>query len=157
VTGDFNNDSKLDFALSSQGNDEVNVLLTSSPTSTTPPTILTEEGTPNKAAALESVRRVRGPFSILNTHNFSADQHTRVILFTSNLGLNQPNSAVLSVRANGILLTVEHVGTVTGVQGLNASYIIVRLHDGLPSGNLPLTVTLHGVLSSNSPTLEISP
>lgn len=45
----------------------------------------------------------------------------------------------------------------TGVQGLNASYIIVRLPDGLPTGNLPLTVTLHGVVSSNTPTLEISP
>ena len=153
MAGDFNNDSKLDLAIS-QGNSEVSVLLNSSPT---PPTIFVEQGATNKAVALDSVTRLRGPFSILNTHNFSADQHTRVMLFTSNLGLSQPDSAILSVRANGILLTVENVGTVSGVQGLGASYIIVRLPDGLPPGNLPLTVTLHGVVSSNTPTLEISP
>jgi hypothetical protein len=157
VAGDFNNDSKLDFALTGQGSSEVSVLLTSSPTPTPPPTLFIEQGTTNKAAALDSVTQLRGPFSILNTHNFSADHHTRVMLFTSNLGLSQPDSAILSVRANGILLTVEKVGTVSGVQGLDASYIIVRLPDGLPAGNLPLTVTLHGVVSSNTPTLEISP
>jgi hypothetical protein len=157
VAGDFNNDNKLDFALTSQNSNEVNVLLTSAPTPSTPPTILIEEGTTNKAAALDSVTLLRGPFPILNTHNFSADQHTRIILFTSNLGLSQPDSAILSVRANGILLTIENVGTASGVQGLDASYIIVRLPDGLPSGSLPLTVTLHGVVSSNAPTLEISP
>ena len=156
VAGDFNNDNKLDLAIS-QGNGEVSVVLTASPTPSTPPTIFIEEGTINKAAALDSVTQARGPFKILNTHNFSADQHTRVMLFTSNLGLSQPDSAILSVRANGILLTVENVGTVAGVQGLNASYIIVRLPDGLSSGSLPLTVTLHGVVSSNAPTLEISP
>ena len=155
--GDFNNDSKLDVALTSQNNNEVSIVLTSSPTPSTPPTILLEDGTTNKAVALESVTRVRGPFPLLNTHNFSTDERTRVILFTSNLGLTQPDPGILSVRASGILLTVEGVGTVTGVQGLNASYIIVRLPDFLPSGNLPLTVTLHGVSSSNAPTLEISP
>jgi hypothetical protein len=56
-----------------------------------------------------------------------------------------------------ILLTIENVGTVSGVQGLDASYIIVKLHNGMPSGNLSLTVTLRGVMSTNSPTLEISP
>lgn len=155
--GDFNNDSKLDVALTSQNSNEVSIVLTSSPTPSTPPTFLLEEGTTNKAAALESVTRVRGPFSILNTHNFSKDEHTRVILFTSNLGLTQPDPGILSVRASGILLTVEGVGTVSGVQGLNASYVIVKLPDFLPSGNLPLTLTLHGVTSSNAPTLEISP
>jgi uncharacterized protein (TIGR03437 family) len=132
----------------------VSVVLSSAPTSP-PPTIFTEPG--NKAVALDSVTRLRGPFPVLNTHNFSPDQHTRVMLFTSNLGLSQPDSAILSVRVNGILLTVENVGTVSGVQGLDASYIVVRLPDGLPSGNLPLTVTLHGVVSSNTPILEISP
>ena len=153
VAGDFNNDNKLDFVLSSSSSNEVNVLLNASLT----PTILTEEGAANKAVALDSVTHLRGPFPILNTHNFSADQHTRVILFTSNLGLSQPDPAILSVRANGILLTVESVGTVAGAQGLDASYIIVRLPDGLPPGNLPLTVTLKGVVSSNTPILEISP
>jgi hypothetical protein len=156
VAGDFNNDGKLDFALNSQGNSEVNILLNSSTAPVLAPTIFIEQGT-TKAAALDSVTQLRGPFSILNAHNFTADHHTRVMLFTSNLGLSQPDAAILSVRANGILLTVEKVGPVSGVQGLDASYIVVRLPDGLPSGNLPLTVTLRGVVSSNTPTLEISP
>jgi uncharacterized protein (TIGR03437 family) len=79
-----------------------------------------------------------------------------VILFTSNLGLSQPDSSILSVQANGISLTVEGVGTLTGVTGLDASYIIVRLPDGLPAGNLPLVVTFHGVKSSNTSTLAIN-
>ena len=155
VAGDFNNDSKLDFALT-QGNGEVAVVLSAGPTSP-PPTIFIEEGTANKAAVVDSVTRLRGPFSIHNTQNFSADKQTRVMLFTSNLGLSQPDASILSVRANGILLTVENVGTVSGVQGLNASYIIVKLHDQLPSGNLTLTVTLRGVASTNSTTFEIAP
>jgi hypothetical protein len=120
------------------------------------PIILNEEGT-TQAAAFDSVTHVRGPFPIITTHNFSADQHTRVILFTSNLGLSQPDSSILSIQASGISLTVENVGTLTGVAGLDASYIIVRLPDGLPPGNLPLVVTLRGVKSSNTATLAISP
>jgi hypothetical protein len=130
-------------------------LPTPSPTPT-PPVILNEENT-TQAVALDSVTHVRGPFSVISTLNFSADQHTRVILFTSNLGLSQPDSSILSIQANGISLTVEAVGTLTGVPGLDASYIIVRLPDGLPPGNLPLVVTLRGVKSSNTSTLAISP
>jgi uncharacterized protein (TIGR03437 family) len=78
-------------------------------------------------------------------------------LFTSNLGLNAPDSAVLTVQAGGTSLTVENVGTVSGVAGLDASYIVVRLPDGLATGDLPLTVTFHGVASVNTPTLGISP
>ena len=117
-------------------------------------TLLTEQGT-NRAIALDSVTFVRGPFSVFGPHNFSADQHTRIILFTSNLGLTQPDPSVLTVKAGGISLTVENVGTVSGVSGLDSSYIVVRLPDGLPTGDLPLIVTFHWVASSNTPTLGI--
>jgi hypothetical protein len=126
-------------------------------TITQPPTILTEEGATSNAAAFDSVTFVRGPFTVLGLHNFSSDQHTRVILFTSNLGLTVPDPMQLTVQAGGTLLTVENVGTLTGVSGLDASYIVVRLPTGLATGNLPLTVTLHGVASSNNPTLGITP
>ncbi len=33
---------------------------------------------------------------------------------------------------------------------MNGSYIVVRLPDGLPTGNLSLTVTLRGVTSGAS-------
>jgi hypothetical protein len=120
-----------------------------------PPTIMTEEGATTKAAAFDSVTFLRGPFTVVGPNNFSSDQHTRVILFTSPLGLTIPDPAQLTVQAGSTLLTVENVGTVTGVAGLTASYIVVRLPTGLATGNLPLTVTLHGVASSNNPTLGI--
>ena len=139
-------------------------VLTATPTPTPTPTpdpsalvIFVEQGTVNQAVALDSVTLVRGPFRILTDHNFSGDHHTRVIIFTSPLGLTQPNSSVLSVTAGGISLTVENVGPVTGVAGLNGSFIVVRLPDNLPSGDLPLLVALNGVSSINSPTFSISP
>jgi len=119
------------------------------------PTILVEEGMPNQAVALDSVTFVRGPFRVFTDYNFSADHHTRLIIFTSNLGLTQPDASILSVQAAGAPLTIENVGTVTNVPGLNASYIVVRLPDGLPTGDLPLTVTLNGVQSSNAPIIQI--
>ncbi len=116
-----------------------------------------EEGTTNTALALDSVTFVRGPFTVVGLHNFSADQHTRVILFTSNLGLTQPDPLALTVSAGGVSLLVENVGPVQRVPGLDASYIVVRLPDGLATGPLPLVVTLRGIASSNTPILSISP
>lgn len=121
----------------------------------TAPVIFTEEGTGN-AAAFNSVTFVRGPFKILDTHNFSLDSHARIIMFTSNLGVVSPpapQTATLSVQANGVNLPVENVGPVTGTNG---SYIIVRLPAGLPTGNLSLTVTLRG-LTSGPAVLPIVP
>jgi hypothetical protein len=92
----------------------------------------------------------------LRAHNFSGDQRTRLILFTSDLGLTQPTPSLLSVQAGGLLLTVESVGPISGVAGLTGSYVVVRLPDGLPTGNLSLTLTLGGV-TSNTTTLSIVP
>jgi len=120
------------------------------------PSILIEEGTVNRAVAVDSVTLVRGPFRILTDRNFSADHHTRVILFSSNLGLFQPDHSLLTVQAGGFDLPVENVGSLTGVPGLDCSYIVVRLPDGLPVGDLSLTVTLRGMVS-NIAILSISP
>lgn len=123
------------------------------------PVIYIEQGTTNTAAAIDSVTFVRGPFKIVNPNNFSADQHTRIIIFTSDLGLNQQNPSAndLSVMLSGNSLTVENVGPLTGVPGLSGSYIVARLPDGLPTGTpLQLTVTRLG-LTSNPTTLTISP
>jgi uncharacterized protein (TIGR03437 family) len=118
------------------------------------PVIFTEQGTSN-VAAVDSVTFVRGPFRLFNPLNFSADRRTRIIFFTSDLGLTQPNSS-LSVQAGGVSLPVESVGPLSGVPGLSASYIVVRLPDGLPTGNLQLTVTMNGA-TSNAATLSIAP
>lgn len=121
------------------------------------PVIYAEEGT-NNAAALDSVTFVRGPFRLLNPNNFSADQRTRIILFTSSLGLTQSdlnNPAVLVVEVPGANLPVENVGTLS-IPGLSSSYIIVRLPNNLPTGPLELRIRLRGV-TSEARTLNISP
>ncbi|HEX6718354.1 MAG TPA: S8 family serine peptidase [Pyrinomonadaceae bacterium] len=121
------------------------------------PVIFTEEGTGN-AAAINSVTFLRAPFQILDTHNFSLDGHARITLLTSSLGIISPpipQTSTLSVQANGINLPVENVGPLT-VAGTNGSYIIVRLPDGLPTGDLSLTVTLRGLTSSPA-ILKIGP
>jgi Tol biopolymer transport system component len=115
-----------------------------------PPGVITEEGT-NNAIAVNSVTFVRGPFRILDPHNFSLDGHTRITLFTTSLGLTSPpipQASTLSVKANGVDLPVEFIGQTTGVPGLSGSYIIVRLPAGLPTGNLSLTVTVRGVTTA---------
>jgi hypothetical protein len=122
------------------------------------PVIFTEEGT-NNVAAVNSVTFIRGPFNILDTHNFSFDNHTRIMFFTSTLGLTSPPIpalSILSVQINGIVLTVQHVGPITGVNGMTGSYIIIRLPDDLPSGNLSMTVTLRGKTSAPA-ILQIAP
>ncbi|HEY3027401.1 MAG TPA: right-handed parallel beta-helix repeat-containing protein [Pyrinomonadaceae bacterium] len=121
----------------------------------TGPTIFIEEGT-SRAAAVDSVTFVHGPFTVTDNFNFTSDHRTRVMLFTSNLGLTQPDPSILSVQVAGMLLPVENVGQIT-VSGLAASYIVVRLPDGLPPGDWPLTVTFRGVNSSNNPILRIAP
>jgi hypothetical protein len=120
-----------------------------------PVTILTELGNTNVAAALESVTRVRAPFTIINNSNLSADRHTRVIFFTTDLGLNPSDDlSVLSVQLGGFPLTVERAGPLNGLS--STSYVIVRLPDGLPAGNWPLGLTLRGISSVNTPTILIS-
>jgi hypothetical protein len=77
------------------------------------------------------------------------------MLFTANLGLSQGDDlSVLSVNVQGNLLPIENVGTLPGVN--QASYIVVRLIDQLPPGDLPVIVTLRGV-ASNTATIEIVP
>ncbi|HYV10221.1 MAG TPA: S8 family serine peptidase [Pyrinomonadaceae bacterium] len=122
------------------------------------PVIFTEEGT-NNVAAVNSVTLIRGPFQIIDTHNFSFDNHTRIMFFTSSLGLASPPIPVppiLSVQINSIVLVVQNVGPVTGVNGMTGSYVIIRLPDNLPSGNLSLTVTLRGKTSAPA-ILQIAP
>ena len=123
-----------------------------------PPVIYAEEGT-NNAAALDSVTLVRGPFRLTNPNNFfTVDKRTRVILFTSNLGLTQSDlndPTALVVEASGVNLPVENVGPLS-IPGLSSSYIVVRLPENLPSGQLQLRIKLRGV-TSDAKTLNISP
>jgi len=144
-----------DFATTASSNLTMDADYTMTAMFVAPPQIYVETGTSN-AAAVDSVTFVRGPFTLFDPYNFSGDQRTRLILFTSDLGLTQPSPALLSVQAGTTTLTVEAVGPISGVQGLTGSYLVVRLPDGLPTGNLSLTLTLGGV-TSNATTLSIVP
>ncbi|MDT4896050.1 MAG: hypothetical protein QOH25_1127 [Acidobacteriota bacterium] len=135
-------------AIANYGPGGANFTLTAtvtSPTLVVAPKLFIEEGTINDpvAVAFDSVTQSRGPFSVTGLFNFSADRHTRVMLFTSNLGSDLSG---LSVQAQGVPLLVESVGTVPGVS--NASSIIVRLPDELLPGTLLLSVTLRGSTSN---------
>ena len=118
------------------------------------PAILLEQGTMNTAVALDSVTRVKGPFTVLTPLNFSSDGRRRIIFFTTNLGLGPGDTTGLSVQANGIPLPVESAGPFNGLAA--TSYVIVRLPDLAPNTYV-LTVTLNGDSSTNAPTITIVP
>jgi len=145
----------VDFASTGSTNVTLDADYTMTAVFAPPPQIYVEMGT-NNAAAVDSVAFVRGPFKLFDSYNFSGDHRTRLILFTSDLVLTQPNPALLSVQAGGFPLTVEAVGPISGVSGLTGSYVVVRLPDGLPTGNLQMTLTL-GSATSNTTTLSIVP
>ena len=144
----------------------------SSPSSTTgtitpdAPVVFTEEGNPSFAVAIDSVTFVRGPFRLTNEWNLTpSDRATRIILITSNLGMTQADLAtgILTVNVAGYAnpLPIENVGPITGVPGLSASYIIVKLPADLPNpspgpNNLTLTVKM-GSASSNVTLISITP
>lgn len=125
----------------------------------TKPFVWLETGTTN-AVAVNSVTFLRGPFRILDPHNFSIDGHARILLFTSDLGLTQADlsdpavlvitAQTLTVPVQGYTLPVEAVGPYAGAQGLTGSYIVVKLPDGLPTGQLELRVRLRQTTSDAS-------
>ncbi|HEX6716281.1 MAG TPA: M12 family metallo-peptidase [Pyrinomonadaceae bacterium] len=119
-----------------------------------PPIIFVEEGT-SHLAAVDSVTFVRGPFALTNTHNFSSDQRTRIMFFTTDLGFSdiQPPVNILSVQIGGNSYPVEAVGSNSTTNG---SYIVFRLPDLAP-GTYPLGIRVRGVNSSNTPDLTIVP
>jgi pre-peptidase/trypsin-like peptidase/all-beta uncharacterized protein len=124
------------------------------------PKIIGEDSNPSAAVAINSVTFLRGPFQILDPHNFATDGHTRIIIFTNDLGLINPplnNAAVLRVEASGNQWPIEAYGSLTGTPGLTGSYIVVRLPDGLPTNtSLQLVVWLFGI-NSDPKTVSIAP
>jgi hypothetical protein len=148
-------------------------------TLTSEPLLLTAQVTDSvgTAAAVNSVTFARtsnasnNSFRIFDPFNFSADKTTRLILFTSDLGLAQqqfPALNVVAVSAGGQQLVVENVGPFTfpastGFPGVNGSYIIVALKRvdgqavaGVP-GSFAFTVTRSTTLTSNVVTITIAP
>lgn len=118
-----------------------------------PLTILTDQNTVH-ATAVDSVTLMRDPFALLNLHNFSPDQRTRIMLFAANLQL-APGETASAVTAQiedamGTMRSgaVEFVGEPPGFDDF--TQIVIRLPDGLPSGNAFVTITLHGETSNRT-------
>ena len=124
---------------------------TITPNTTSPPTLLTEENT-NRAIALDSVTFVRDPFSVVTSFNFSSDQRTRIMLFATGLELMPgENISVVTAQAEDSAhrtypLTVEYVGKISNLDWV--TQVNIRLPDGLPSGDILVSVSVRGALSN---------
>ena len=138
-----------DDAVSGQGWRIDNIAITCG----SPSAVFVETGT-NNLAAVDSVSLGRGPFALPNTHNYSTDQRTRIIFFTTDLGFaqaTQPDLNTLSVQVGGNSYTVESAGPNATIAG---SYIVFRLPD-LSPGTYPLGIRVRGINSMNTPNLQI--
>ncbi|HUE80460.1 MAG TPA: kelch repeat-containing protein [Pyrinomonadaceae bacterium] len=127
--------------------------------SPTNPIILTEENS-SSAVALDSVTFVRDPFRLVASHNFRADQRTRVMLFAINVDLlpGEDASAVtarLEDSQNMVYpLAVEFVSDVPNLGGV--MQLNVRLPDDLiVSGEVRISISVHGLVS-NKVTIRIA-
>lgn len=115
--------------------------------------LLTEEGSPLRAAALEATTMTRDPFPVINRHNFSADARSRVGLYAVNLQLasGETSAAVTAQAIDGTTrvyqLPVERVETVPGFNWLTE--IVVALPPELSYvGDLNVSVAYRGARSN---------
>ncbi len=118
-----------------------------------PLTILTEQNS-DRAVAVDSVTMLRDPFSLLNSHNFSSDQRTRVMLIAANLNLaaGETASAVTAQIEDSLGMfrsaAVEFVSDAPGFTDL--TQVVLKLPDGLPAGNAFVTITLQAETSNRA-------
>jgi Bacterial Ig domain len=122
---------------------------------TTPPplpTLLTEEGS-QQAIALNAATWTRSPFSTSTTQNLSSDQHTRLLLLSTNVSLMPgDNTTAIFAQAEDARhrlypLPVEYVGKVPNFDWL--TQINVRLPDELQGvGNVWVSIAVRGEISN---------
>jgi len=114
------------------------------------PILLVNEA--GRAIAIDSVTFQSEPFHVLNLHNFSADGHTRVLVFVRKLS-PESNARVMAedVTHKVFPLTIEYIGRVPGFDWLTE--LSVRLPDGL-SGEIVLSVSA-GPVASNKAAITI--
>jgi hypothetical protein len=122
------------------------------------PLLLTEENSQH-AVSLDSVTMLRDSFQILTENNFSADQHTRVMLFAMNVDFKPGEaSSILTAHAVDSLdrvypLTIEYVGKVPNMDWL--TQLNIRLPDELRAvGDVRVFIRLRG-LDSNKALISI--
>jgi beta-glucanase (GH16 family) len=124
------------------------------------PVLFTDEGA-NRALALDSVTFMRDPLPVRNSHNFSSDQTTRLMLLSANLDL-QPGDgpSVVSAQADDgkghtYPLSVEWVGRLPSFDWITV--VIAKLPDELLGADQAVvSVTAHNQ-TSNQVSVSISP
>jgi hypothetical protein len=117
-----------------------------------PPVLYTEENS-QRALALDCVNFTRDPFALTDTHNFSADQRTRIILLAGNINLSAGEDAsVVTAQAqdsqsNTYPLTVEFVARVPGNEWLTE--VLIKLPNQIAiTGDIWVSISLRGVPSN---------
>jgi len=125
---------------------------------TAAPTLISQPDS-TRAIAFDSVTQHREPFSAISPIRFSADNHTRVMIFAMNLNLGPGDTAsAISVEAedgshNIYQLVVEYAGPVPDQPW--ATSLVVRLGGGMGDlGDVLVRVRYNG-LSSNRVRLGI--
>lgn len=127
--------------------------ITQGTTNTSAPVLMTESSSTH-AIALDSVSMLRDPFPLSTTYNFSSDRRTRVMLFATNASLMSGESAsAVTCQAEDsqhhiVAVPVEYVGAVPDLDGV--TQIDIRLPDGLSTGDVSITITLHGLTSNKA-------
>lgn len=135
--------------------------LTPTPTQNPPGPLLLFEENSNHGIVLDSVNWLRDPFPVSTIYNYSADGHTRVMLFAMNVQLHAGETfAIVTAEAEDSQhtvypLTVEYVGPVSNFDSL--TQINVRLPDSLANaGDVLVSIKVRGV-QSNKVLIGIKP
>lgn len=121
--------------------------------SLTPAPVLLAEENSERAIAVNSVTRVREPFSVIANPNFSLDHHTRLMLFARSLEL-LPGENVSAVTAQAedaqhqiYPLPVEFVGKVATFNWL--TQLVIKLPDEIEgAGDVLLNINVHNQASN---------
>lgn len=131
-------------------------------TNSTPPApLLLNAAHSSQALALDSVTSVAGSFSLANQNNFSADQRTRITLFTTNINsLADGSFPAISVQLEDeqhrfFTVPAEYVGRVPKFDWL--TQVNVRLPDELlNAGDVRVTVNVAGSVT-NQGLIKVKP
>ncbi|HEU4507313.1 MAG TPA: hypothetical protein VFR78_03675 [Pyrinomonadaceae bacterium] len=123
------------------------------------PVLLLEDDT-QRAIALESVTKLRGPFTLAPRVNFNSDGRTRVSLFVWRLDLlpsdNASSLTALAQDAQGTVhaLPVEYIGPLAGAD--QVTQVVVKLPQVAP-GNLSVTISLRGATTNSALVQVVAP
>lgn len=130
------------------------------PSPTPAPVLLLEENS-NRGVVLDSVNWLRDPFPVSTIFNYSADGHTRVMLFAMNVNLQAgENLSIVTAEAEDSQhtvypLIVEYVGAIPNLNSI--AQINIRLPDHLANGgDVLVSIKVRGV-QSNKVLIGIKP